>query len=91
LLSASAIAAIVCIAELLWLRSAEFAVTRPIAALLFLPWLAAAVINLSLWYWTLERGQPTFLTKLGYGVFWTTSGGFAVGFMVLYGLLLFGN
>jgi hypothetical protein len=85
---ASAVAAVVCITELVWLRTARIELTRGMAALLFLPGLGAAAANLELWDCGLVRGEQSPLKKLGISLFWTVSGGFAVGFMTLYGWLL---
>jgi hypothetical protein len=90
LLHASAGTAVVCIVELLWLRGADFAAVRSLAPWLFLPWLAAAAVNLALWHAILTRGRGTFLNRLGFGAFWVTSAAFATAFAALYGLLLFG-
>jgi hypothetical protein len=88
LLIGCAISAAVCIAEMLWLRSAQFTVTRPLIAALFLPWLAAAATNLGLWYLMLARGAPTPFKKLSTVLFWFASGAFALVFVALYGWLL---
>ena len=56
---AAAVAAVVCIMELFWLRTAQIELTRGVAALLFLPWLGAAAANLGLWYCGLVRGAQS--------------------------------
>lgn len=87
----SGVAAIACVAELLWLRSAQLTVTRPVVGALFLPWFAAAAANLAVWRVTLARGKPTSINQLGSAIFWIVSGVFGVAFLVLYGWLLFGT
>jgi hypothetical protein len=91
LLLLSAVAAGLCIVELLWLRTATIAFTRPVVALLFLPWLAAAAANLGVWYFTLARGKPTLIGRIGIVLFWVVSAGFAIAFAALYGWLLLGT
>ena len=84
-------AAALCIAELLWLRSTPLTVNRPQLAILFLPWLAAAAINLALWHAALPRGRPTTtIGLLAVALFWLTSAAFALWFCALYAALLFG-
>jgi hypothetical protein len=90
LILASGIAALVCTGELLWLRSTRLVVTPVSVALLFLPWLAMAAINLSLWHWSLSNGKPSPLKSLGVVLFWLTSAAFAAMFSALYGALVFG-
>lgn len=85
-----AISAAACVAELFWLRSTQLTVTRPIVAALFLPWLAAAAANLSVWYSTLKRSAPTALNKIGMVLFWIVAGAFALAFLGLYAALLLG-
>lgn len=91
LLLLCAVSAAACIAELAWLRSAQLTVTRPLVALLFLPWLAAAAANLGVWYTTLARSEPTPLKKLSTVLFRLVSGAFALAFLALYGWLLLGT
>jgi hypothetical protein len=88
LLLASAIAALVCVAELLWLRSAELHVTPVTVALLFLPWAAAAASNLAVWYSMATRGPPTRFNRRSLALCRIVAGGFAITFLVLYGSLL---
>jgi hypothetical protein len=85
----SAGAAIVCIVELMWLRSALVSVSRLGVALLFLPWLAASASNLALWYWTLVRAPRSIWNQLAIGCFWVLSGAFTLAFLALYGTLIF--
>jgi hypothetical protein len=88
LLLLSAVSAAVCIAELIWLRSAQLTVTRPLVALLFLPWLAAAAANLAVWHSTLAHGKATAIGRISIVLFWIVAGAFALGFAALYGWLL---
>jgi hypothetical protein len=90
LLYTSAGTALVCLMELLWLRSADVPTVRMMAGWLFLPWLAAAVVNLALWHLLLSRGKRTPLKRLGFAVFWLASAAFAVAFAAMYGMLWFG-
>ena len=83
-------AAATCVAELVWLRSAQLTITRPVVALLFLPWLAAAAANLGVWYTMLARSEPTPLKKMSTVLFRLVSGAFTLAFLALYGWLLFG-
>jgi hypothetical protein len=84
-------AASLCVAELFWLRSVNMTVNRPQLAILFLPWLAAAAVNLALWHAMLPRGRPATSTgRIAVTLFWATAGGFAVGFVALYAALFFG-
>lgn len=83
------LAAVLCVGELLWLRTATLTPTRGEAAVLFLPWLLAAAANLGLWYVGLERAKPSALRALGTALFWLTSGAFALVFAALYSGLLF--
>jgi uncharacterized membrane protein YgaE (UPF0421/DUF939 family) len=89
LLFLCAISAAACVAELFWLRSTQVTVTRPIVALLFLPWLAAATANLGVWYSTLLRSPPTPLNKISKVLFWIVAVAFALAFLGLYLALLF--
>ena len=88
LLLASAITAVVCVGELLWLRSAELHVNSLTIALLFLPWAAAAAANLAVWYSTASRGPPTRFNRTSLALCRIATGGFAITFLVLYGSLL---
>jgi hypothetical protein len=88
LLLASAVAALVCVAELFWLRSAKLQVTSLTIGLLFLPWAAAAAANLAVWYSTATRGPPTRFNRLSLALCRIVAGGFAIAFLVLYGSLL---
>jgi hypothetical protein len=88
LLFASAVTALVCIGELLWLRSATLQVTPLTIGLLFLPWAAAAAANLGVWYSTATRGPPTRFNRTSLALCRIVAGGFAVTFLVLYGSLL---
>jgi hypothetical protein len=84
-------AAGLCIAELLWLRTTPLTVNRPQLAILFLPWLAAATINLALWHQALPRARPlTTVGRFAVALFWITSTAFALWFTALYAALLFG-
>jgi hypothetical protein len=91
LLVLSAVSAAACIAELLWLRSAQVTVTRPLVAVLFLPWLFAAAANLGVWYSSLARGKPTTIGRMSAALFWIVSAGFALAFVAIYGWLLLGT
>jgi hypothetical protein len=91
LLLLCAVSAAACIAELLWLRSAQLTVTRPLIAVLFLPWFAAAAANLGVWYSTLARGERTPLNRLSAVLLRIVSAAFAIAFLALYGWLLFGT
>jgi hypothetical protein len=91
LLVLSAASAAACIAELLWLRSAQLTMTRPVVAVLFLPWLAAAAANLGVWYSSLARGKPTTIGRVSAALFWIVSAGFALAFVAIYGWLLLGT
>jgi hypothetical protein len=88
LLAASAITALVCVAELLWLRSAKLHVTPVSIALLFLPWAGAAAANLGVWYSMATRGPPTRFNRTSLALCRILAGGFAITFLVLYGSLL---
>ena len=88
LLLASAITALVCIAELFWLRSATLRVDALTIGLLFLPWVAAAAANLGVWYSMATRGSPTRLNMISLALCRVVAGGFAIAFLVLYGSLL---
>jgi hypothetical protein len=90
LLVGCAISAAACIAELLWLRTAQITVTRPLIAVLFVPWLAAAAANLGVWYFTVARGAATPLNRLSGVLLRIVSAVFALAFLALYGWLLFG-
>ncbi len=90
LILGSGVAAVVCSGELLWLRSTRLVVTPVSVALLFLPWLAMAAVNLALWHSSLAKGKPSTLNKLGVALFWVTSAAFAAMFSALYGALIFG-
>lgn len=83
------LAAVLCVAELLWLRTARLTPTRGEAAVLFLPWLLAAGANLGLWYVGLERAKPSTLRTIGTALFWITSAAFALVFAAVYSGLLF--
>jgi hypothetical protein len=91
LLFCCALAAVTCIAELLWLRSVRLTGTRSEIALLFLPWLAAAAANLGVWHFSLARGEDTPLKKMSTALFWIVSAAFTLVFVALYGWLLFGR
>ena len=91
LLLLSAVSAAACIAELWWLRSAQLTITRPLVAVLFLPWLAAAAANLGVWYSSLARGKPTTIGRLSAALFWIVSTGFGLAFVAIYGWLLLGT
>ena len=90
LILGSGVAALVCTGELLWLRSTRLVVTPVSVALLFLPWLAMAGVNLALWHWSLSNGKPSALNRIGVALFWVTSAAFAAMFSALYGALVFG-
>jgi hypothetical protein len=88
LLLASAITAAVCVAELVWLRSAVLRVTPFTIGLLFLPWLAAAAANLGVWYSTAMRGPPTRWNRTSLALCRIAAFAFALVFLALYGSLL---
>jgi hypothetical protein len=90
LLLVTGLAALGCVAELLWLRSVQgIEVSRLDAGLLFIPWLFAAASNLALWYWTLKQRRPTPLNRLGLKCVYLVSAGFAAGFTWVYGTFVF--
>ena len=88
LLLASAITAVVCVAELLWLRSAELHVNSLTIGLLFLPWVAAAAANLGVWYSMATRGPPTRFNAISLALCRIAAVGFAIAFLAIYGSLL---
>jgi hypothetical protein len=83
------VAAGLCIAELFWLRTAQFTPTRLTAGLLFLPWLLAGATNLALWYVALARLRPSPWKRLSAALLGVTSGAFALAFAALYAGLVF--
>ena len=90
LILGSGLLAVLCTGELLWLRSVRLIVTPVSVALLFLPWIGMAAVNLALWHWSLSHGKPSPLNRIGVALFWVTSAGFAALFSVLYGAVVFG-
>lgn len=88
LLLASAITALVCVAELFWLRSATLQVDSWTISILFLPWVAAAAANLGVWYSMATRGPPTRFNRTSLALCRIVAGAFAITFLVLYGSLL---
>jgi hypothetical protein len=90
LMLATAGAALACVGELWWLRSAHrLEVTHAQFGMLFVPWLTAAVTNLLLWYWTLKRQRRTPLNVLGLKAVYVVSAAFAGAFAWIYGSFVF--
>jgi hypothetical protein len=84
------VAAGLCIAELFWLRTAQFVPTPLTVGLLFLPWLLAAAANLGLWYVALGRLRPSRWRRASAALLGITSGAFGLAFAALYAGLIFG-
>ena len=79
-----------CVAELLWLRTASLSGSRLQAGLLFLPWLLLAAANLGLWHSAVARARPSPIRRLSSALLNFVATGFALAFAALYAGLLFG-